>query len=318
MKVKEIIIESRILQEQMLRFGMLLNYAIKTNGKGISGLVEKALEWLARNVKNSPKAADELAAGWVKTAQEAEVGINSAIRAGQEAAEAAGIPKSVLDDAAALAIRKYGTKLGPKIRNSMEAAQIWWGAGLSSINSLLMWFGVLQPIAECVYYILLAYKKRDEGHPEYQSDKKLQWVVQFEINKALAEVSAILIARGTLAWALGPNGIQRLGPLGWGPIGKAFNLLNPAAQATFQAWFLSPPGQEAFSQWLVGNSILAGGKEYKAVVDFVGGHVVKTGYDAILRALGSDKAQQPPRTGETKPFKSALDNMDLGHGFKKD
>lgn len=316
MKVKEIIIESQILQEQLIRFGMLLNYAIKTNGKGISGLVEKALEWLAKNVKNNPNAAEELAAGWVKTAQKAEVGINSAVRAGREAAEAAGIPKSILDDAEAIAIRNYGGKLLPKIRNATEAAQIWWGASLGTINSLLMWFGVLQPIAECVYYIMLAYKKHDEGHPEYQ-DKKLQWVVQFEINKAVAEVSAILIARGTLAWALGPKGIQLLGPLGWGPIGKAFNLLNPAAQATFQAWFLSPPGQEAFSQWLVGNSILAGGQTYKEVTDWVSGHIVKSGYDAILRALGSDKAQQPPKAPEIKPFNSPLDDIDLSHGIKK-
>lgn len=326
MLVKEIIKESQLLQEQIARFWVLLNYAIKTEGPGIGRLAEKALEWIASSVKGKANAADELARAWAMTAEKTDVTIASAIEAGKRQGVSQGIAREVLDDAERLAAQifsKNSKKLIPQIKNASEVGQIWWGASTSLLNTALTTIGVGKPVLTMLYYIYEAYQKHDEGHPEYQG-KKLQYIVQWEINKCLEEVIGLLAGRGTIAWALGPRGIQMLGPLGWGPIGKAFNLLNPGAQAAFQAWFISPAGQESFARWLVGTAVIPGtdtkvpfGPEFKQIIAFIGGEVVKTGYDAILRAMGSDKAQQPARAPENRSWRPKS-SQEIGHGFKTD
>lgn len=328
MLVKEIIKESQLLQEQIARFWMLLNYAIKTEGPGIGRLAEKALEWIASSVKGKPNAAEELAQAWVMTAEKTESTIANAIETGGKQAASQGVPIATLEKAERLALQLYGKnarKLIPQIKNAAQMGQIWWGASTQAFNTVLTTIGVSKPILTMLYYIYEAYEKNEEGDPEYQG-AKLQYIVQWEINKCLEEVIGLLAGRGIIAWALGPKGIQMLAPFGWGPIGKAFNLLNPGAQAAFQAWFISPAGQESFAKWLVGTAVIPGtdtkvpfGPTFKEVVAFVGGHVVKTGYDAILRALGSDKAQQPPRVSDTgtTPWR-AKSSQEIGHGFKTD
>lgn len=326
MRVKEIIKESQLLQEQIARFWMLLNYAIKTEGPGIGRLAEKALEWLSSSVKGKANAADELAKAWAMTAEKTETTIANAVEVGRRQAASQGIAKEVLDDAERLAANIYAknaAKLIPRIKDAAQMGQIWWGASTSLLNTALTAFGVGKPVYDMIYYIYEAYQKHDEGHPEYQG-KKLQYIVQWEINKCLESVVGILAGRATIAWVLGPRGIQMLGPLGWGPIGKAFNLLNPGAQAAFQAWFISPYGQESFARWLVGTAVIPGtdtkvpfGPTFKEAIAFIGGEVVKTGYDAILRALGSDKAQQPARAPELRSWRPKT-SQELGHGFKTD
>jgi len=323
MRVKEIVNESRLLQEQMVRFWTLLSYALKTDGKGIGNLAEKALAWLANNVKNNPNAAEELAKGWSMTASKADVTIASAVRAGRAEAEAAGIAKNVLDEAEQLAYKLYKGKIMPKVRDAAHAMELWYGASLTLYNGIFLALNIGKPIAEMIYYIMDAYQKNEEGHPEYQG-AKLQWIVQWEINKCLREVVAAWAGNKIIGWALGPNGIQMLGPLGWGPIGKAFNMLSPAAKATFQTWFYTDEGKQAFANWLVGKAMFYGtetsvpfGPTFKDAINFVGGHAVKTGYDAILRKMGSDKAQQPPKAPEIKPFRQADSDIDMTHGFTK-
>lgn len=323
MRVNDITKPSRLLREAAWGFDMLLKWAIKSSGKRMSAQLEYALEWLGRNVtRTGNKTAEELAEGWMKASEKADLALSEVIAVGREAAKRSGVPDEVLDDAVRLAGSRFRGRLIPRIRDATQAAQMWWGASFSLMNTVLTTVGVLKPVGEMLYYIYEAYQKNEEGHPEYQG-KKLQYIVQFEINKCLESVVGILAGRATIAWVLGPRGIQMLGPLGWGPIGKAFNLLNPAAQAAFQAWFLSPPGQESFAKWLVGTAVipftdtkLPFGPSFREAMDFIGGHVVKTGYDAILRAMDSDKAQQPPKAPEVKTFQRSSDIKDLTHGFK--
>ncbi len=324
MRVKQIIHESLLLQEQMARFWTLLTYAVKNDGKGIGATTEKALGWLANAVKGKPNAVEELAKGWNMTASKAEVALHEAIKVGRAEAEAAGIAKKVLDEAEVLAYKLYKGKIMPKVRNAAHAAELWYGATLNLWNGVFLALNIGKPIMEMIYYIYIAYEKNEAGNPEYQGNK-LQWVVQWEINKCLREVVAAFAGHKIIGWALGPNGIQMLAPFGWGPIGKAFNMLSPAAQAVFQTWFFSDEGKTAFANWLVGKALFYGtdtkvpfGPSFKSVIDSAGQVVAKTGYDAILRALGSDKAGQPERAPEIKPFKSNLDNIDMSTGRRLD
>ena len=320
MRVKDIVTESRILQEQLGSFITYLKYAIKLRGseKGITHGIEWALSWMAKAVKSSPKAADELAKAWIKTAEEASVSASEAISSGSKMAKANGISDEVIAQAASKAEALAAKSFRLTATEKVAAAEMWYGSRFYALNNFLTLVGIAEPILEAIYYINDAYKKADAGDPEYQGGK-LHFIVNAEINQAVARVIGIVGARGLTAWALGPKGIQALGPLGWGPIGYAFNLATPATQAAAQAWLISPPGQEAFARWLVGKSMLPGGTVfYDYVVDYLGG-MIRTAHNSILQKMGSDKAQASPKKPEPKePFQSALDNIDVTHGWKKD
>lgn len=308
MRVKEILHEYRILQEQLFRLGLMLKYAASM-ADGMSGYAKQALAYFSKALVGKPNAADELAKGWIRAAEILKVAPDEAISAGYAAGQAAKIDKATLDQAVKIAeqLALKSTKL--RIRSAAGAMEWYYGTAVFSINKLLTTIGIYGPISQCVYYIAIAYQKNEEGDPEYQG-KKLQYIVQWEINKCIREVAAVVIGKNLIKWALSPIGIQALGPLGWGPIGKAFNMLNPAAQATFMAWFLSPPGQDYFVKWLTGSALipgtgvtLPGGQTFTDVTD-IANALTKIGYDGILRQIGSDKAQEPPMMPDAPAWKS--------------
>ncbi len=310
MRVKDILHEHRILQEQLWRLGQALKYAAGM-GEGMTSQVRQVLAWFSSKVAGKPNAAEELAQGWVKVAEINKVTPAEAIAAGKVEAEGARIAKEVIEEAEQLAIQLMTKSRRLRVRSELGAMEWLYGTALNTYNFWLTAAGIVKPISECIWYIYQAYENMEKGHPEYQGPK-LQYIVQFEINKAIREVTAIIAGRGLIAWALGPKGIQVLGPLGWGPIGKAFNILSPAAQASFITWFQTDAGQKYFAEWLVGKALIPftevkmpGGSSFNWVTEFVGGRT-KTAYDAILRAVGSDKAQEPAKMPEIPASKSPI------------
>lgn len=310
MRVKEILHEQRILQEQLWRFGLLLKYAL-TQGKDLTSAARYALSWISKSVIKNPNADEELARAWVKTVETLpESEIFEVFEAGKKAAKAAGISDNIIASAEQKASALASKSSILRSRSTWLAAQYSYAAAAAEINSILIKLNVAVPVGEMIYYIREAYRKSEEGDPEYQG-KKLQWIIQTEINQCVGKVAAALVGYVGVKWILSPTGLRAFKILGWDKIGTAFNLLTPAAQAAFQAWFVSPAGADAYSRWLVGQAMLPMGKAYSEVVDIAGG-LVKTGYDKILGAMGSDKADKPaPAPEPMKPFKSTLDTSTL-------
>ena len=103
---------------------------------------------------------------------------------------------------------------------------------------------------------------------------------------------ALWAGRGISKFVFGANGIQRLPFLGGDRLAAIFNTMGAVSKTAFTAWLDSPPGRKAFAEWVLGDTLAAAG--FKYVTDFISG-MVKTGYDKIITALGSDKAPQPAK-----------------------
>ncbi len=311
MRVKEILHEQRVLQEQLFRLGVALKYVLSQGGEGVTGQARSVLNWFSRAVMGKANAAEELAQGWVKTAEILKITPSEAIQAGKAEALSVGIDRAVVREAEQLAARLATQSSILASRASRAAMEWYYGSALHLYNTILTTIGVVQPILECVYYIYQAYRKNEAGDPEFQGDK-LDYAVQFEITKAVRSVAGLLAGRGLISWIMGPKGIQVLAPFGWEPIAKAFNMASPAAQAAFITWFQTSAGQEYFAQWLVGKALipgtdwtLPGGTLFKIITRYAGGWA-KTGYDAILRQIGSDKAAPAPREPAPDNWKSSI------------
>ncbi len=317
MRVKEVLHERRIIQENLMALNVALRIA-RGMGAGLTAEAKQALTMFTARVAGKATAAEELAKGWLTTTKVLKVAPEEALEAGLAAARSARVAPEVLVEAEKAFAKLVGRSVLLRFRSATSAAEWYYASTMWVINKVLIVVGIYQPIAECIYYIHEAYVKNEEGHPEYQGNK-LQFIVQFEVQKAIRAVTAIIIGKGAIGWILGPKGIQVLGPLGWGPIGKAFNMLTPAAQATFMAWFQTPAGQEYFAQWLVGKALvpgtdwtMPGGGAFKLLTQYAAGFA-KTGYDAILRQMGSDKAGKPPAMPDDNKWKSSF-NLDLKTG----
>jgi hypothetical protein len=141
----------------------------------------------------------------------------------------------------------------------------------------------------------------DEGHPELQDKGKLQWAVQWYIDNAVQRIVAQKLGRLFIGGILGKNGIQRIPLLNLEAFNKVYNLASPAAQAAFQAWMISDAGQQALARWIVGEAMIPGtdwkvpgGAMFRGMITDPLSGLVKSGYDAVLRAVGNEKAQQLP------------------------
>lgn len=326
MKVFDIITESRLpLTEQMWRFGQMLTYAVERGGVGI----EHALTWLAKAVARKPNAATELAEAWILTAEKAGMSSAEAISLGSKAARESGIADDVI-----LAAEKEASRLAAKQANSIwgqlktpeSKSNFYYGATASVVNKGLTYWMVGKPVYDCIQGILQVYRMRDEGHPELQDKDKLQWAVQWYIDRGVQQIMAALVGGAVLKKVLGSwvpgvaynvpifgKLVQKLDPI--------YSKLPPAGQAYFKYWITTEAGQEAVAKWIAGE-LLIPGTDWKIpggptlrgmVADPISG-IIKSGYDFILRQMGSDKAQQlpPPDPNADKP--TSQRRYDLGTG----
>jgi hypothetical protein len=335
MKVFDIITESRQqLNEQLWRFGQMIEYAVKNNGVGI----ERALAWIADKVAGKSGAAKELAEAWMLTAEKTGMSSSEAISRGSAAARTSGLADDVIVAAQAEAnilAKARANSVWGKIKTGTEAAEFYYGATLNTINTGLKWWGVIEPIYDCITGILKVYRMHDEGHPELQDKDKLQWAVQWYIDNAVQRIVAQKLGRLFIGGILGKNGIQRIPLLNLDAFNKVYNLASPAAQAAFQAWMITDAGQQSLARWLVGEAMIPGtdwkvpgGAAFRAMITDPLSGLAKSGYDAVLRAVGSDKAQQLPKPKDPnakveKPAPGSFGSLsqrkfDLGTGRAED
>ena len=334
MKVFDIITESQQLNEQLWRFGQMIDYAVSKGGAGI----EQALVWIAKKVLGKENAAKELAEAWMVTAEKAGISSSEAISRGSAAAREARIADDVIAAAQAearvLAKARAETVWG-KITSGTQAAEFYWGANWATINRGLKWWGILEPIYDAATGILKVYRMRDEGHPELQDKNKLQWAVQWHIDNAVQRIAALQIGRILIGGVLGKSGIQQIPLLNFSAFNKVYDLATPAAQAAFQAWIITDAGQQSLAKWLVGEAMVPytdwkvpGGALFRGMITDPLSGILKSGYDAVLRAVGSDKAQQLPKPKDPnapipKPAAGSFGELtgrkfDLGTGRAKD
>jgi hypothetical protein len=331
MKITEVITESRQqLNEQLWRFTQMIEYAVSRGGVGI----EQALLWIAKKVAGKPGAAKELAEAWMVTAEKAGISSSEAIAQGSAAARSSGLSAEIIAEAereAAILARARANSVWGKIKTGAEAGEFYWGATLNTINTGLKWWGILEPIYECVTGILKVYRMHDEGHPELQDKAKMQWAVQWYIDNCVQRVTALLAGRMLIRGVLGKDGIQRVPLLNFSAFNKIYDLASPAAQAAFQAWMITNDGQQALAKWLVGEALVPGtdwkvpgGALFRGMITDPISGLVKSGYDAFLRAIKSEKAQQlpepkDPNTPVEKPKPGSLGDLagrkfELGRG----
>lgn len=309
MKVYEIITESRILNEQLNLLIRSLEVAIEKGSlSGIDAAVNNGLKWIAQQLaKKGAQGANELAEAWYQTAKMTGRSLDDVIAQGEREAVAAGMDKNVINTAKAQANKLFKSSqpgMFSKLKTNAQKAQFFYGEQFNVINWVLTAYGIGTPIMECIANIASVYERSDAGEPELQG-AKLQWAVQFYIDKCVQQVLAVWIGGKMAKFPFGPNGIQQLPFLGGPKMSAIFNAMGQAAQASFLLWFQSDQGQEAFARWLVGEALLPGGKMFKGFSDLVSG-MSKTGYDKILTKLGSDKAGKPdpdvkPTPSEYKP-----------------
>ena len=306
MKIHDIIAESQNLTENMLVFGQMLKYVVSKSGAGLG----RALEYVAKAFSSKP---DKLADAWILTAEKLSMSADDAIAAGVAAAKKSGIADDVIiaaeAKAQAIATKKLGSVWG-QLKTPESKLNFYYGAGFSTINNTLTFLGIAKPIYDCATKIMNAYKLRDEGEPELQDIEKLSWVVQYYIDECVQSVGALLLGNMVLKTVVGKwvPGIAYNIPL----LGKLFQKLDPiyskitpAAQAAFKGWMLTADGQQAVAKWIVGEALVPGtdwkipfGPSYQQYILNPLSGLTKTGYDHILRQLGSDKAAPLPKPAD--------------------
>jgi len=309
MKIYDIIQESQQLNEAV---GVVLSTAIKyALPKGI-GAIEHVLSWFAGRIANKPKAAEELAEAWVYLAEKSGMGIDEAVSVGSRSAKG-----KVADDVIEAAAKKAreislanSKTIWGQLKTPDSRTNFWWGALWDSINAGLMFWGIVDPILDCKEKILNVYRMRDEGEKELQDDGKLQWVVQYYIDECVQRIVSIWLGNKIVSKVIGSwvPGIAYRIPLAGKLLAKLdpiYSKLPPVAQAGFKAWMISSEGQEALAKWIVGEAMIPGtdwkipgGDYYKRFIINPLSGLSKTGYDAVLRKLGSDKAQPAPKDYE--------------------
>lgn len=322
MKVTEILSESRILNEQLNTFLRLLEMVVE-KGLGTKGL-ESALTWLSKAVagKSSASASAELAEAWVLSAE--RLGFNTAesIAIGERQAIASGVDKSVVDAAKTRALDLAATRRGlagtegilAKAGDKLQVVKGLMGSKFALLDGILKTYGIVEPIMQCVLGINECYQRWDsKKDPEYLANPALlQGDVQHLIDVCVRQIVALWAGRKLAGFVFGANGLQRLPFMGGDRMSAVLNSLTPVAKTAFTAWLDSPPGRQAFAEWVVGDSLAAVG--FKGVTDFISG-LVKTGYDKILDAVGSNKA--PPKPTDLGPPKErpGITRYNMGTGI---
>lgn len=304
MKIYDIITESQILNEQLSVFVRMLEQVID-KGLGTKGL-EYALSWLSKAVRGKgPAAAEELAEAWIKSAEKIGLSTDEAIKIGSAQAKEAGIADDVIKAARETAegLAKRGrNSIFAKVKDKEQAFSLWYGARAAQVNKALTIYGIFEPIAECAWNIFQLYKMREEGNPKLQDINTLSYAVQYYIDECVKRVVTVWAGNKVIGKVMGQwvpgiayniplfgKLLQQLDPI--------YNKITPAAQAAFKVWMATPDGQQALAKWLVGDAMFFGtdtkipfGPTWQKVVLNPLSGMTKTGYDHILRMIGSDKA----------------------------
>ncbi|CAB4125897.1 hypothetical protein UFOVP181_341 [uncultured Caudovirales phage] len=281
MKIYEIIAESQNLNEASLFVSALEKIG-----------TERAFAWLSKLVAKSPKAKaiEEL------TQAMTEVGAKGGAKAIDRTAEEmrkAGVAEDIIQTASKQA--KTATSKAV-ISQGLDAATKVMGQGWRALEVTLTAWGIAVPIKECAEGIADAYERNAAGDPEYQG-AKLQGAVQIYLDRCVAQILTLWAGRKLVKIVASlPKGF--LSTFYNGPIlDKAYNGLTRAGQAAFTAWMVSPQGQKAFAEWIVGSSF--SGSAMRGLSNWVGGWT-KTGFDLIF-----NQAKNGERTQGTAPADDA-------------
>jgi hypothetical protein len=301
MKIHDIISESVILNENLNLFRTGLAGLLQS---GKLGLIDDLLANFTRLVMGKSTAANELAESWILLAKMGNMGADDAINAGVKAATAEGVQASVIEAAKKQAARGIGRLPGrsklsqafAKAKGVKDGLGVWYmGVTNLYINTVFL-FGIAEPIYEAATNIAKAYDEADAGNAQYKDN--IQYIVQWEITNCTKKVMGIIAGKFVTKHLFGTV-IQGIPFMGGNLMGKFWNSLGQAAQATFVTWFQTQEGQEAFAKWLVGNLLIPGtdwnipgGQMFNDLTNWAGGWA-KTGYDAILRKLDHRYAGQP-------------------------
>ena len=332
MKIYDIVTESQILNEQLGTFVQMLEKIID-KGLGVKGL-EYALTWISKAVRGKgPAAAEELAEAWIKAAEKMGMSTDDAIKIGSDQAKAAGIADDVI-----LAARETAEGLAKRGRNSVfskikdkeQAFSLWYGVRAAQVNKALTIYGIVEPIAECAYNIFQLYEMREQGNPQLQDNAKLSYAVQYYIDECVKRVVTVWAGNKVVGTVLGKwvpgiaYNIPILGKL-FQQLDPIYNKITPAAQAAFKVWMATPDGQEALAKWLVGEAMVPntewkipfGQTWQKLVLNPLSG-LTHTGYNHILRMIGSDKAAPNYKPDTPSDSPKVLQNYDMTTGRKLD
>ena len=331
MKIYDIITEQQLNENAVIMagFSQILKYVASREGQGI----ERALAWVSNRLSGSRGAAEGLAEAWILTAEKLGMTADDAIKLGAGQARKAGITDDVIEAAeraaTALADKKAGSIIG-QIKNPTSAFNFWYGAGAARINAALTTYGILEPIAECAYNIFQLYEMREKGEPALQDNAKLSYAVQYYIDECVKRVVTVWAGNKVVGTVLGKwvPGIAYNIPI----FGKLFQMLDPvyskitpAAQAAFKVWMATPDGQEALAKWLVGTAMvpgtdwkIPGGPTWQKLVLNPLSGLTHTGYNHILRMIGSDKAAPNYKPDTPSDSPKVLQNYDMATGKKLD
>lgn len=284
MKIYEIIAESQQLNEVG---GSIFVSMLEKVGAA------KAFGWLANAFAKSPK--EQAIEGFADH-------IAQAMRSGVSGDEAAKALKAagVADDVIAAALKKAQAIVGKEtIVAGGSAAAKAFGKGYQAISGGLTLWGVADPIIQCAEGINRAYDEQAKGNPEYQGIG-LRAAIQVEINKCVGKLMALGIGRGVIRAGMSmPKNL--FGAFYNGPmLDKAFNGMTSVAQTAFTAWLVSPQGQKALSNWILGSSFL--GSAFREVRDYIGGWAM-TGYKEIESKITG----QPVNDDDWEKDVSAID-----------
>lgn len=329
MKIYDIISESQQLNENviiMTGFKQILKYVSSRGGQGL----EHAMEWIAKRLAGKAGAAENLAEAWILAAEKVGITEAEAIAMGAERAAKAGIADDVIVAARRAAeklIEKRASSVWGQLKTPDSKLNFYYGLTFKNINKGLMFWGIGEPIYDCVTKILNAYELRDSGNEELKDPAKLQWVVQYYIDQCVKQVVSLWLGNKIVNKVIGSwvPGVAYNIPIA----GKLFQQLDPiytkvtpAVLAAFKVWMISNEGQEALAKWLVGQAMIPGtdwkipfGPSYqKLILDPLGG-IAMTGYNKILKWTGSDKMIPEPggdKDKKTEPTIKGPDNYNTG------
>jgi hypothetical protein len=317
MKIYDIIAESQQLNENVLimtGFRQLLKYVSSRNGQGL----EHAMEWIAKRLAGKAGAAEQLAEAWILAAEKVGISEAEAVALGAEKAAKAGIADDVIAAAKRAAdklIEKRANSVWGQLKTPDSKTNFWWGASWKTINAGLTFWGIVEPILECKENIMKLYEMRERGEPELQDLNKLNWAVQWYIDKCVQQVVSIwagnkIVGKVVGSWVPGVvYNIPIAGKL-FGKLDPLYSKLTPVAQAGFKTWMMTSDGQEALAKWIVGEAMLPGtewkipgGEWYKkAILNPLSG-LALTGYNKISRYLNPNNPNIPPDPNANKKDK---------------
>ena len=301
MKIYDIITEE---SQQLNEVGVVLSTALRyAMPKGIAA-IERVLSWFAGRLAGKPKAAEELAEAWVYLAEKSGMSIDDAISLGARTAEGK-VGDDIIRTASQRARELFEAnkgKLWSQLKNPQSTLNFYYGALWDTVNTGLMFWGIAEPIYDCVQKIAKVYAAREQGHKELQDLDKVDWMVQYYIDECVRKVVSIWAGNkivGKVVGGLVPGVLNRIPFVA--KLEPIYGKLEAPAKAAFKAWMISDAGQEALAKWIVGQAVMPGtewkipgGKLYQKLLDLVSG-VAKTGYDHIARFMGSTNVPDVPK-----------------------